>query len=392
MDPLRNPFAPGAGTPPPELAGRDQLVESARIAIGRIAAGRPAKSQMLLGLRGVGKTVLLNRIDAIARDCGFGTILLEAPEDMRLPEMLVPPLRQLLLRLSRGERMKAQTRSALRALRNFASVFKVSMGELEFGVEAERGIADSGNLAMDLTDLLVAVSEAAYESDSAAALLIDEVQYLQSEDLAALIVAIHRIRQRGLPLTFFGAGLPLLAALAGEAKSYAERLFDYPEVGPLEEHAARIALQEPVRREGAEFSDEALDVIVGMTQGYPYFLQEWGAHAWNIAGQPLISADDARRATDAAIRQLDKGFFRVRLDRLTPREKTYVRAMAELGPGPHRSGEIAAIMGITVHSAAPIRQALIRKGMVYSPAHGDTDFTVPMFDAFMKRSMPFDGA
>ncbi len=344
---------------------------------------------MLLGLRGVGKTVLLNRIDAIARDQGYGTTLVEAPENKSLPDILVPPIRQLLFRLSRGVRMRARTQSALRTLRNFASAFSVSVGDLEVGVEANRGVADSGNLEMDLTDLWVSVAEAAEENGTAVVLLIDEVQYLRPKDLAALIVALHRIRQRNLPLTFFGAGLPQLAALAGEAKSYAERLFDYPDIGPLDHHAARAALQEPVRREAVEFDGAALDLIVEMTEGYPYFIQEWGAHAWDSADQSPISVRDVRRASDSAIRQLDHGFFRVRYDRLTPREKTYMRAMAELGSGPRRSGEVAAAMGVHVRSAAPIRQTLIRKGMLYSPAHGDVAFTVPMFDAFMKRRMPY---
>jgi hypothetical protein len=388
MDPARNPYSPGAGTPPPELAGREQILEEARIALARVKAGRSAKSQMLLGLRGVGKTVLLNRIERMAQEQGYSTILVEAPESRGLPELLVPPLRKLLLRFDRGERVRVRARAALRALRNFASVFRVSAGELEFGVEPERGIADSGNIESDLTDLLVAVAEAAQESDTAVALLIDEVQYLSSAELAALIVAVHKISQKSLPLIFFGAGLPQLAGLAGEAKSYAERLFDYPDVGALDPPAARDALREPARREGAEYTVAALSIIVKTTQGYPYFLQEWGAHAWKVASRSPIGEEDARRATELAIAQLDRGFFRVRLDRLTPREKTYMRAMAGLGPGPHRSGDIAQALNTRVQSVAPVRQSLIRKGMIYSPAHGDTAFTVPMFDEFLLRSMP----
>ena len=388
MDPARNPYSPGAGTPPPELAGRDPVLEDARVALARVRAGRPAKAQMLLGLRGVGKTVLLNRIEQLALEQGYGTVLIEAPENRGLPELLVPPLRKLLLRLDRGERVRERARLALRALRNFASVFKVSAGELEVGIEPERGVADSGNIESDLADLLVAVAEAARESETAAALLIDEVQYLSAADLAALIVAVHKISQRNLPLIFFGAGLPQLAALAGEAKSYAERLFDYPDIGALDLHAARDALREPARRERVEYTDVALALIIETTQGYPYFLQEWGSHAWKVADESPIEEADARRATELAIWQLDHGFFRVRLDRLTPREKSYMRAMAGLGPGPHRSGDIAQALQSKVQSVAPIRQSLIRKGMIYSPAHGDTAFTVPMFDDFLLRSMP----
>jgi hypothetical protein len=344
---------------------------------------------MLLGLRGVGKTVLLNWVEELAQREGYEAVLVEAPENRRLPEILVPPLRRLLLRLDRNERARARTRTALRALRNFASAFRVSVGEMEVGIEPDPGTADSGNLESDLTDLLVAVAEAAKEAGTAVALLIDEVQYLMGDDLAALIVAVHRISQRGLPLTVFGAGLPQLAGLAGETKSYAERLFDYPAIGALEPAAARDAIQAPAHREGVDYTPEALDFIVQRTQGYPYFLQEWGSHAWNAASRSPITVADAERATEQAIQQLDRGFFRVRLDRLTPREKQYMRGMAELGPGPHRSGDIAAQMGLGVQTAAPLRQALIRKGMIYSPAHGDTAFTVPMFDEFMRRTVPY---
>jgi hypothetical protein len=388
MDPMSNPYAPGAGTSPPELAGRDGVLSDANVTLGRIKAGRPAKSQMLLGLRGVGKTVLLNRIERMAREHGYHGLLVEAPEDRRLPALLVPPLRKVLLAIDSGEKVRSAARLAIRALRNFASVFKVSVGEMEFGVEAARGVADSGNMELDLTDLLIAVAEAAQESDTAVALLIDEVQYLQPGDLAALIVAVHRIGQRALPLTLFGAGLPQLAALAGEAKSYAERLFDYPDVGPLSADAAKDALREPARRSGVDYDEDALAMIVKQTRGYPYFLQEWGSHAWVAAERSPITVADVERAAAQALAHLDAGFFRVRLDRLSPREKEYMRAMATLGPGPHRSGEIAGKMGVTVESVAPIRRNLIGKGMVYSPAHGDTAFTVPMFDEFLLRSMP----
>jgi hypothetical protein len=388
MDPRLNPYAPGAGTRPPELAGREQILHDAQIALARVRAGRHAKGQLLLGLRGVGKTVLLNRIEEIAEDEGYRTVFIEAPENRRLPELLVPPLRRVLVKLDRGERLQGQARAALRTLRSFASAFKVSVGGLEIGVEGEPGSADSGDLSADLPELLLAVAAAAKESDSAVALIIDEVQYLSSEDLGALIVAIHKVTQRGLPLILFGAGLPQLAALAGDTKSYAERLFDYPAVGALSPADAVDALREPARRERVDYDDEALGVIVATTQGYPYFLQEWGKHAWNVAAASPIAVGDAHEATERAIRQLDEGFFRVRLDRLTPREKQYMGAMARLGPGPHRSGDIARLMGESVSAVAPLRQGLIRKGMIFSPAHGDTSFTVPMFDEFLRRHVP----
>lgn len=388
MDPARNPFAPGAGTQPPELAGRASIIANATIALSRIKLGRAAQSQMLLGLRGVGKTVLLNRIAEIAEKDGYATVVLEAPEDRRLAEMLVPPLRSLLFRLSRLENAKDAARRGLGVLRAFASAFKVKVGDIEFGIKAETGTADSGTLESDLPELLLAVAAAAREARNAVALFVDEVQYLSGEDLGALIVSAHKMAQRSLPFIAFGAGLPQLAGLAGEAKSYSERLFEYPEVGPLAAEAAKDAIREPMRREGVNISEGALDQIVEKTRGYPYFLQEWGYHAWNVATSSPVTPEDAERATADALERLDKGFFRVRLDRLTPREKDYVRAMAALGPGPHRSGEIAQRLSMDVTTAGPLRNGVIKKGMVYSPQHGDTAFTVPMFDEFMRRSMP----
>jgi hypothetical protein len=389
MDPRKNPFAPGAGNQPPELAGRAKIIEAVEIALGRVKVGRSAKSQMLLGLRGVGKTVLLNRIADMAEREGYQAVTLEAPEGPPLPEMLVPPLRQVLFKLSRLEQAKSVAKRALGVLRSFAKAFKLKVGDVEFTVEAETGTADSGNVEADLPEVLLAVAVAAKAANSAVALLIDEVQYLAESDLAALIVSMHKVSQKGLPFILFGAGLPQLAALAGEAKSYSERLFDYPELGPLAEDAAREAIVAPVRREGADIADEAVAFIVEKTKGYPYFLQEWGSHTWNVARSSPIVLADAQAATGRVLEALDASFFRVRLDRLTPREKDYLRAMAELGPGPHRSGEIAQKLGIGVQAAGPLRDKLIKKGMIYSPQHGDTAFTVPMFDEFMKRSMPW---
>jgi hypothetical protein len=386
MDRKRNPFAPGAGSRPPELAGRERIIEDATVALARVTSGRATRSQMLLGLRGVGKTVLLNEIARIADAQGYRTIELEAPENRRLAELLVPPLRSVLTRLSTSEKAKQLATQAFRGLQSFASAFTVTLGDVKLGV-AEPGVADSGHLESDLPELLLLVAEAAQAAETPIAILIDEVQYLTPEDLAALIVSVHKVAQRGLPLIVFGAGLPQLAALAGEARSYAERLFDYPAVGPLDRSAAARAIREPIRSEDAEIEPAALDEIVRHTEGYPYFLQEWGSHAWDAAPASPITVGDVARATGEALRALDRGFFRVRLDRLTPREKDYVRAMAELGPGPHRSGDIAALLGVRVTTVGPLRNGLIRKGMIYSPQHGDTAFTVPMFDAFMKRSM-----
>lgn len=388
MDPIANPFAPGAGARPPALAGRDELLRSADIALRRIRAGRHAKSMMLLGLRGVGKTVLLVRIGELAESAGYVTAVIEAPEERRLAVLLVPRLIRLLYRLSAREKARILGNRALGVLRNFASVFRVSYAELEVGVKSEPGLAASGDLETDLTDLLVAVGEAARAADQPAAILMDEVQYLADEDLSALIVALHRISQKALPLIMFGAGLPQLAAVSGEAKSYAERLFDFPSVGPLDKNAIREAIRGPINEAGAEVDDDALSEIADRTDGYPYFLQEWGAHSWNAAPESPVTLQHVISASEMAVAALDRSFFRVRFDRLTPREQEYLRAMAELGRGPHRSGEVAAKLGLPVTTVGPVRTGLIRKGMTWSPSHGDTAFTVPMFDRYMLRAMP----
>jgi len=342
---------------------------------------------MLLGLRGVGKTVLLNKIAEIAEGLGYLIIQIEAPEGQRLVEYLAPSLKSTILQISKVERAKDYAVRAMGALRGLASVFKVSIGEVEFGV-SEPPTADSGNIEVDLPELLLATAQAAKAAETSVALCLDEVQYLSEEDLRGLIVALHRVSQKALPLILFGAGLPQVAALAGEAKSYAERLFDYPEVGALSSEEAGRAVREPVRHEGAEIEPKALRRIVNVTQGYPYFLQEWGKHSWNTAPESPITVADVEAASKSAIQALDRNFFRVRFDRLTPREQDYLRAMAELGPGPHRSGLIAAKLGSSVERMGPLRSGLIRKGMIWSPAHGDTAFTVPMFDEFMRRAMP----
>jgi hypothetical protein len=336
----------------------------------------------------VGKTVLLNRIAELAGSAGYQEVILEAPENQRLAAMLVPELRKLLFKLSRKEQAKDLAMRGLGVLRAFAKAFKVKIGDIEFLVESELGTADSGNLDSDLHEVLLAVAMAARAADSGISLFIDEVQYLSEKDLSALIVSVHKLAQRGLPFIMFGAGLPQLAALAGDAKSYAERLFDFPGVGRLTDSAACDAIVAPIEREGATIQGDAVELIVEKTQGYPYFVQEWGYRAWNAAKASPITALNVQAASVVAIAALDGGFFRVRLDRLTPREKDYVRAMADLGAGPHRSGEIAQKLGIAVTKAGPLRNGLIKKGMIYSPQHGDTAFTVPMFDEFMRRSIP----
>lgn len=390
MDPLLNPFAPGAGSPPPELAGRSTILNQAEVTLGRALRGRATKSVMVVGLRGVGKTVLLNRIREIAEEHDLVVELLEAPENRSLAAMLAPAVRTLILKLDRGERLNAAAKRAFRVLRGFAAAVKVRYGDVEIALdgETEPGAADSGNLEADLPDLLVSLGEAAREQNTVAALIMDELQYLDELEMSALIMGMHRVSQRQLPLVLFGAGLPQLVGLTGRSKSYAERLFDFPQAGPLSFDEAQTALRSPARQEGADFTDPAIKRIYEFTQGYPYFIQEWGYHAWLAAPVSPIGTADVERATPDAVAALDRSFFRVRFDRLTPSERRYLRAMAGLGAGPHRSGDIAQELGVKTTSTGPLRASLIAKGMIYSPAHGDTAFTVPLFDQFMIRTMP----
>jgi hypothetical protein len=389
MDPVRNPFAPGAGTRPPELAGRDELIERAEVALDRIALGRPARSFILYGLRGVGKTVLLGKIRQDAEARGLQAVRIEAPEDRSLPAILAAPLRAMLLKLDRMESAKSGAKRALAALASFAKL-KLRYSDIEVSLDFDPlpGVADSGDLEVDLSELLLAVGEAAKERGTAVILCIDELQYVRENEMGALISALHAVAQGALPVTMVGAGLPQLLGRMGRAKSYSERLFEYVEVARLDNGAARNAIMLPIEREEEEIETAAVDAIVRETQGYPYFLQEFGKHAWDLAFCSPITVQDVENATVTAVAELDASFFRVRFDRLTPTEKRYMRAMAELGAGPHRSGDIADMLGKQVTQLAPIRNSLIKKGMLYSPAHGDTAFTVPMFDAFMKRIMP----
>ena len=385
MDPVRNPFAPGAGSQPPELAGRNEIITNAQIALQRILRGQHDKSQILLGLRGTGKTVLLNKIEQDAEGYGHLTTFLEAPEDNTLADLLYPKITQILRKLSRIESAKARAHAAMRALRSFASAFKVSVGDFSLSVDPESGTADSGDLESDLTELLLRVGEAARSGRTAWTLLIDEVQYLTAVELSALIVSVHRLNQKQLPVMFFGAGLPQTAALTGNAKSYAERLFNYPPVGPLGSAPAKAAIRQPIAEQGEAINGDALEMIIERTKGYPYFLQEWGYQAWNIAATSPITADDVVQASTNAIRRLDEGFFRVRFDRLTPKEREYVVAMSELGTGPYRSSDVADQLGVRVQTLGPRRAKIINKGMIYSPAHGDIAFTVPLFEDYLRR-------
>jgi hypothetical protein len=392
MDPVTNPFAPGAGTQPPELAGRGTLRETVRVALERVRRGLPTKSLLMVGLRGVGKTVLLDRMRDAAEGSGIHTLRIEAPEDRSLPALLAPELRIALLRLSRNAKARDMAKRALRGLAGFAKALKMKYMDIEVGMdfEPEPGLADNGDLEHDLQALLEVVGQAAQKGETALAMFIDELQYVPETELAALITTLHRTAQRQLPVILVGAGLPQLRGRMGRAKSYAERLFDFPGIGPLSPDAAKTAISKPAEDQGVTVDADALQRIIQETKGYPYFLQEWGKHAWDCSPASPITLRDVAVASKVAIAALDESFFRVRFDRLTPVEKRYLRAMAELGPGPHRSGDVAEQLSRQVTSLGPTRSQLIAKGMIWSPSHGDTGFTVPMFDEFMRRIMPGD--
>nr|WP_211248432.1 ATP-binding protein [Desulfobulbus elongatus] len=390
MDRITNPFSPGAGAPPPELAGRDAILEQAQVLFGRIKARRPEKSLLMTGLRGVGKTVLLNEMERMATKEGYRTISIEAHENKSLALLLIPQLRRLLFELDRMAGAGNKVRRGLAVLKSFIRGIRISVEGYEIGldIDPEQGAADSGDLEIDMPNLFLAVAEAADERQTPVAILIDEIQYLRPPELSALIMAMHKMQQQQLPLVLVGAGLPILPGLAGESKSYAERLFSFPDIGPLSETESILAVKEPIETAGEIIDDSALQEIFRLTKGYPYFLQEWGYQAWNQAEQSPITAAIVRETTNLVERRLDENFFRVRFNRLTPREKTYLRAMAELGAGPCRTADIADTLGMKMNSVGPVRSSLIKKGMIYSPSHGDMAFTVPLFNEFMKRAIP----
>jgi hypothetical protein len=390
MDLIKNPYSPGAGSPPPELVGRDPILEQARILIGRIKNKRSEKSMLLTGLRGVGKTVLLNEIDRMAKESGCQTISIEAHENKALGPMIAPYLRSLLFDLDRMAGVRDKVKRGLAVLRSFIGALQLTIHDVTFGldIEPERGTADSGDLEIDLPNLFMAIGEAAEDRKCVIVILIDEIQYFNRIELGALIMAMHKVQQHQLPIVLFGAGLPILPGLAGASKSYAERLFSFPDIGALSEIDAAKALRDPAQVQGVTFESSALKEIYRLTKGYPYFLQEWGYQAWNHAISSPITLQIVQDTTTTVISRLDSNFFRVRFDRLTPSEKHFLRAMAELGPDAHRTGDIAEILNIKVGSLGPLRAKLLKKGMIYSPAYGDMAFTVPLFDEFIIRAIP----
>jgi hypothetical protein len=390
VDSLRNPYTPNAGASPEIIVGREEQTRSFTALLTRLSRGRTEQSLIVTGLRGVGKTVLLNEFSEIARRERWEVIEFEASkhDDGRFRQVMFSQLRAALLRLSPRARWSERGRRAAQVLSAFAVSANQDGFTITWDVPPAEGFADHGNLGMDLTDVFVAIGETAQEQGRGVALLIDEVQFLRSSQLEALIQAVHKTVQRRLPITFVGAGLPQIAELAGDAKSYAERLFRFPQIGSLSDSDARKAIAEPAAAEGVDFDEAALRLAVEVTQGYPYFIQELGYQVWEVAEGEHITRCDVEIAREAYEAKLDTSFFRVRLDRATPLQTAYMRAMAELGPEPQKAADVARIMGRESTQVGPTRAELIDMGLLYTPDHGYAAFTVPDFDKFMLRAVP----
>lgn len=382
-----NPYTPNAGSTPPALVGRDEELEAFGVLLTRLLRGRTEQSMLITGLRGVGKTVLLTKFEEMAREAGWVTVEAEITKNSDFGGRMANLARRALLQVAPRARWKGRAKRAAAVLRSF-QLTAGSDGSVTAGFEVEpaEGLADSGRLDEDLTDLFVALGEAAQDHGVGVVFLIDEVQYLDLVEFEALIAAIHKTVQRQLPITLVGAGLPQLPRLAGEAKSYAERLFKFPRIGRLSEEEAGRAVAEPAERLGVAFEADALAAVLTYSEGYPYFLQEYGSMLWNSVDEPPVTVADVASAQAAVEAKLDGGFFRVRIERTSELEQRYLRAMAELGPEPQHAKDVAALLDRTSEQLGPIRSRLIDKGLLYTPGRGLAAFTVPQFDRFMRRT------
>lgn len=387
MDELLNPFSPGAGSPPPALIGRDNLIHEATVLLARVKNGKAAKSLIITGLRGVGKTVLLNELAKKAQSDNYHVIAIEADENNSFLVHLIQNLRGLLLNMDTDISIKSMARKALSVLKSFSITF--SYGDFTLGVDIDpcKGTADSGLLELDLPVLFSTIGAVCKVKKTGIALIVNEVQFLKKEELSALILTMHKMQQMQLPVVLISAGLPVMYELAGETKSYAERLFSYPNLQPLSCTEAKDAIRIPIKEAGEDIKEDALQLIYEKTKGYPYFLQEWGYRSWNVADASPIRKDDVVNASSQVIQQLDENFFKVRFNRVTHKEREFLHAMATLGDGPCKSSDVATVMHKTVGAIGPLRGNLIKKGMIYSPEYGMLDFTVPLFGDFMLRVM-----
>ena len=391
MDATRNPYTPNAGAVPPLIAGRDDLEASFRLLLSRLSLGRSEQSMIITGLRGVGKTVLLEQFRQIA-DAAHWVVIdreISKHDDIDFRRSLTAWMRSALLSLSPREQWDDRLRHALSVLRSF-SLSVDPDGRLSAGLDVgvQYGVGDQGVLQQDVVDLFVAAGEAAAAHRRGIVLLLDEIQFLNRLQLESLIIGLHKAVQRNLPVTLVGAGLPQIPEMAGDAKSYAERLFVFPQISNLPDDQARIALHTPALVEGVRWTDAALAVAVARTEGYPYFLQELGYAAWLVAHDNTITALDVEQAIPSYEDKLDSSFFRVRLDRATELQRAYLRAMAELGPGAQKAADVASLLGRASNQVGPTRSELTSMGLLFAPQHGYAAFTVPQFDRFLKRAIP----
>ncbi|WP_186526393.1 ATP-binding protein [Leekyejoonella antrihumi] len=391
MDPIRNPYTPNAGAAPAVLVGRDDQLNSFDLLLARLERGRSEQSMIITGLRGVGKTVLLGRFRQAAMTAGWVVVEVEVSkhDEAGFRTLLASKLRTALFELSPRAEWSDRIRRAMAVLKSF-SLSADSSGSITAGldVDAAEGLADHGYLDLDLTDLLVAVGEAAQDRGRGVVLLLDEVQFLDRPQLEAVIMALHKVVQRSLPITLVGAGLPQIAELAGDAKSYSERLFKFPAIGNLDDDEARQALLGPAEQEDATFTDQALDEALRITGRYPYFLQELGSAAWLAGDGNRIDLVAIQASHPVYLSKLDGSFFRVRIDRCTNRQRQYMRAMAELGGDAQKAQDVAQVLGKQSNQVAPFRAELISMGLLYTPDHGYAAFTVPQFGEFLKRIEP----
>lgn len=388
MDRLRNPFTPGAGALPPELAGRSSVIDDGRVLAGRALLGRYEKSLLLIGLRGVGKTVLLKYLAENAKRSGVVPVVIEVRNAQSDFEELALRVKDALCTIDFSSRVKDSVNHAFSTLRNFVRTFSLNIGDFGIAVETARGVASSGKMELDLSEVLLACARAAKESNKAIGMYVDELQNLQLEAMRGIIVALHFAAQESLPLYLVGSGLPSIRALVGKSKTYAERMFNYAEIGALCKEDVDLAITVPLNNNGLDIEADAIAEVFESTKGYPYFLQEYGYQLWNAAERSTISADDVRSIAPDVQRRLDANFFDVRFDRISSREKDFLRAMA--GCPQDKAvpmAEIADKMGRSQSAISPVRASLIRKGVVYSPEYGRIAYTVPMFADYLKRTM-----
>ena len=389
MNKLSNPFTPGAGFLPPELAGREQVIEDGRVVAARTKLLRAERGLMLIGSRGVGKTSLLKWLAEDARQTGVIPVVVEIQNDSQGIEELSSKMKDALHALDYVSKAKTGVRESFAVLGNFIRKFAVKIGPVGVEVETCAGLGESGNIESDLSSVLLTAARAAKSSGTAIGLYIDELQNMQLATLSGIIVALHQAAQELLPLYLIGSGLPTVRGLVAKSKTYAERMFNYEEIGALDASASSDAIRKPMKAMNVDIEDRALSAIFKMSGGYPFFLQECGYQVWQAVEKSPVTARDVRAVADLILERLDRNFFAVRLDRISELERTFLRVMADV-PGPETKplADVARGMGRSVNSLSMLRRSLIRKGVLYSAEVGTVSYTVPLFGAYMRRVLP----